>query len=152
MGRRAERARLDAWRAFLVAHALLVRRLDQELRQEIGIPLAWYDVLVTLSESEAGGRLRMHDLAERVLITRSNCTRLVDRMVERGLVRREADPSDRRGVVAVVTDEGRALFRRAAGVHLRGVTEHWGAHLSPEDAARLEHLFGDMAAELRRGD
>jgi DNA-binding MarR family transcriptional regulator len=150
MGRRAQRSRLGAWRAFLVAHALLVRRLDHELREEIGIPLSWYDVLFTLSDAGDGGRLRMHDLAERVLITRSNCTRLVDRMARHGLVRREADPRDRRGVVAVLTDDGRNMLRRAAQVHLRGVTEHWAAHLSREDADRLERVFDDIAAALRR--
>ena len=151
MSRRVDRSRLPAWRSFLVAHALLVQRLDEELREEIGIPLAWYDVLVTLSEC-GGGRLRMHDLAGRVLITRSNCTRLVDRMCDRGLVRREPDPGDRRGVVAVMTEDGQALLRRAASVHLRGVAEHWGTHLSEADASRMEERFTAMADALRCGD
>ncbi len=94
-----------------------------------------YDVLVQLVEAD-GGRLRMQDLADRVVFSRSGLTRLVDRMVSEGLVTRERCDDDRRGTFASITAAGRARLRQASGVHLRGVAEHFARHLSPARARR----------------
>src|SRR6266545_4811090 len=102
---------LEAWRAFLRAQAALIRTLDRELEAEQGLPITFFDVLVQLSQ--AGGRLRMSELADAVLLSRSGVTRLVDRMVRAGLVRREACPTDRRSMYATLTTEG----KRASGRH-----------------------------------
>jgi DNA-binding MarR family transcriptional regulator len=127
--------RLDAWRAFLQAHASVVGALETELEAERDLPLPWYDVLVSLSD--AGGRLRMQDLAERVLFSRSGLTRLVDRMAGAGLVTRERCEDDRRGTFAVLTPTGSARLREAAGVHLRGIHDHFTKHLSDADVRAL---------------
>ncbi|MDP9496424.1 MAG: MarR family transcriptional regulator, partial [Actinomycetota bacterium] len=93
---------MAAWRTFLRAHAVLVRRLEAELVAEHDLPLASYDVLVQLSEAPQQ-RLRMTELADRVLLSRSGLTRLVDRLVRDGLVERQACSEDARGMLAVLT-------------------------------------------------
>jgi DNA-binding MarR family transcriptional regulator len=90
---------------------------------------------VLLNLSEADGELRMRDLAERVLLSRSGLSRLVDRMAAKGLVRRRQDPDDRRGTRACLTDEGMTNLRNAAPVHLRGVEEHFASHLRDDEVA-----------------
>ena len=97
--------RLAVWREFLEAHAIVVGALEAELDAERDLPLAWYDVLVSLAEAPER-RLRMQDLAGRVLFSRSGLTRLLDRMVSAGLVRRERCDDDRRGTFAVLTAAG----------------------------------------------
>jgi DNA-binding MarR family transcriptional regulator len=133
MPTRPDGERLDAWRAFLRAHAVLTDVLDRELQAERGLPLAWYDVLLNLHD--AGGRLRMRDLADEVMLSRSGLTRLVDRMAAAGLVSRRGDPDDRRGTLACLTEDGTSALRRAAPVHLRGIEEHFGRQLGDDEVA-----------------
>lgn len=125
--------RLQAWRRFLEAHAYVLAILERELEDEEDLPLAWYDVLVQLSEVE-GSRLRMQELAEAVLLSKSGLSRLVDRMVDAGLVRREACESDRRGTYAVMTEAGWDRLRATAPTHVRGVDEHFASLLTDEEA------------------
>jgi DNA-binding MarR family transcriptional regulator len=120
-----------AWRAFLRAHAALVGTLERELARE-GLPIAFYDVLVQLSD--AGGRLRMRELANGVLLSRSGLTRLIDRMEQAGYVRREQCPDDRRGAFAAITPTGRRVLRQARPVHARGISEHFARHLTRQEA------------------
>jgi DNA-binding MarR family transcriptional regulator len=128
---------IEAWRAFLLTHAAVLRRLERELEREQRLPLAWYDVLLELNAAPER-RLRMQDLAARVVLSRSRVSRVVDEMVRAGLVRREADPSDGRAAFAVVTDAGRAALRRAAPVYLRGIEEQFLAHLTPAEIRTIE--------------
>jgi DNA-binding MarR family transcriptional regulator len=116
-------SQLSVWRSFLRAHATLVRRLEADLVAEQSLPLASYDVLVQLVEAPEH-RLRMTDLADRVLLSRSGLTRLVDRLERDGLVAREACASDARGLFAVLTDAGYERLRKAATTHLRGVHDY----------------------------
>ena len=119
---------LGAWRAFLTAYGRVTRRINRDLA-EAGLPdLGWYDVLWALYEAP-DRRLRMRELADRVVISRTGLVRLVDRIEAAGLVRREAVPGDRRGAYVSVTDEGAALLRRMWPVYRRGVAEHFAAHL-----------------------
>src|SRR5438874_13314194 len=108
---------LEAWDSFLRAHATLMRRLEVDLAQATGLPLADFDVLAQLAI--AGGELRMTDLAARALISRSGMTRRVARLVEDGLVRRANPDADARGVVVALTDAGVARLTDTAPVHLR---------------------------------
>lgn len=135
---------LAVWREFLHAHARVVRRLEADLLAEHELPLAWYDVMVQLVESP-GRRARMTELAERVLISRSGLTRLVDRLVAAGLVRREPCDTDARGFFAVLTDDGYDRLRAASGTHLRGVSEQVISRFSPEELRRLGDYLGRMA-------
>lgn len=134
------RDRLDAWRSFLVSHSLVTRRLDEELRVEGGLTLAEYDALVQLANAE-DGRLRMNQLADRVLLSRSGVTRLVDRLVADGLAARVSCPSDARGSMAVLTDRGRDALRRASRTHLRGVERYFTSVLGDEDLVALRRAL-----------
>jgi len=130
---------LEAWRSFLEAHARVTAVLDDELKAAHGLQLTWYDVLVQLSS--AGGRLRMSELADAVLLSRSNCTRLVDRMDSAGFVRREPDPIDARSRWAVLTAEGTRQLRAAAGTHLDGVERYFTSLVTDRQATDLAALF-----------
>jgi DNA-binding MarR family transcriptional regulator len=133
---RLSRAQLRSWRAFLRAHAEVTRRLEADLVAAHQVPLAWYDVLVQLVEAP-GRRLRMTDLAGAVLISRSGLTRLVDRLVAEGLVRRERAEDDARGTFAVMTDEGYARLRAATPTHLRGVASYVVGRMSADQLSAL---------------
>jgi DNA-binding MarR family transcriptional regulator len=136
---------LDAWRAFLRAQSELIRTLDRELEAEQGLPIAFFDVLAQLTQ--AGGRLRMSELADAVLLSRSGVTRLVDRMERDGLVRREHCPTDRRAMYTTITPVGKRALAKARPVHLRGVAEHFGRHLSDEEAKTLAAALGRMVQD-----
>ena len=134
---------LGAWRTFLLAHATVVRRLEAELVLEHDLALASYDVLVQLSEAP-DQRLRMTELADRVLLSRSGLTRLVDRLERDGLIAREACPSDARGTLAVLTEAGLTRLRAAWPTHLRGVVEHVTSRLSPLEVEQLATILGRL--------
>jgi DNA-binding MarR family transcriptional regulator len=136
----------QAWKAFLFAHADVMRVLDDELEAEQGIPLSYFDVLIQLWRAD--GRLRMSDLADAVLLSRSGLTRLVDRMARDGLVRREPCPTDRRALYAVLTPEGKKALQKALPVHLRGIAEHFGRHLSDPEAKTLSAALGRMVPSI----
>jgi DNA-binding MarR family transcriptional regulator len=136
---------MRAWRGFLQAHAMLLRRLEAELSAGTGMSLAHYDVLVQLSFAE-GRRLRMHELANRVLLSRSGITRVVDRLEEDGLVARMACPSDARGAFAVLTDAGLDRLREATPVHLDGVRRRFVEPFAEEELAELSVLLERLAA------
>jgi len=127
---------LASWRAFLRAHARVMRVLEVELQSEQGLSLADYDVLVQLSEAPPDG-LRMSELADSVLLSRSGLTRLVDRLVSAGYVDRRPCPDDARGRMAVLTAAGLARLRSAAPTHLRGVREHVLSRLTPQELSEL---------------
>lgn len=132
----------EAWKAFLRAQAGLIRTLDRELVAEQGLPITFFDVLAQLSA--AGGRLRMSELADAVLLSRSGVTRLVDRMVRAGLVRREQCPEDRRALYATLTPEGEEALAQALPVHVAGIAQHFGRHLSDEEAKTLAAALNRM--------
>ena len=135
--------RLGAWRAFLLAHARVMRALERELQDEQRLALTDYDVLVQLATAEER-RLRMSDLAERLLLSRSGATRLVDRLVADGLVERVSCESDRRGQGAQVTEVGHDRLRAATPTHLRGVAEHFVDRLSSDELAALERALARL--------
>jgi DNA-binding MarR family transcriptional regulator len=125
-----------AWRAFITAYGVAMERIERELVEAGLPPLGWYDVLLELSAA-SGGRLRMHELAEAVVLSRSGLSRLVDRLERASLIRREPDPADRRGSFAVLTDEGRRTLKEMWPVYARGIAEHFGRYLSDEEARVL---------------
>ncbi len=120
-----------AWQAFLHAHHDVMGRLDQELREEHGLSLGDYDVLVRLARAP-DRRLRMSDLANRVMLSPSGLTRAVDRLARRGLVERAGFDGDARVTMARLSEQGLALVRRAAGTHLRGIRSHFTGRLAAE--------------------
>ena len=148
MPARPDPASLSAWRLLLEAHATVTELLEDELVAERGLPLSRYDVLLNLAEAP-DSRLRMQELSASVLLSKSGLSRLVDRMVEAGLVRRERCQDDRRGWFAVLTDQGRSALRRAAPVHLRGIQEHFAQHLEPEEVQVLTTALARVVAAAR---
>lgn len=138
--------RVGVWREFLRAHANTMRVLERELLADTGMPLGWYDVLLTLAEAPQR-RLRMAELADRVLLSRSGLTRLIDRLQAEDLVRREPSPDDARGTFTVLTQQGMARLRGAAPVHLAGIRKHWLAHFSDDDLRRLGLLLGRLVPD-----
>lgn len=140
--------KLPAWRLFLQAHAAVIEALSEELEAERNLPLAFYDVLLHLRAAPEG-RLRMVELADQVMLSKSGLTRLVDRMEAAGLVERAACATDRRGVEATITPRGRQVLRDAAPVHLRGVQEHFAARLTRQEAAALERGLRKVVEGLR---
>ena len=127
---------LDAWRGFLRVHSEVTQQLDAELRAAHDLPLTSYEVLLFLNGSTER-RLRMSDLADSVLLSRSGLTRLVDRLERRGFVRREQCPGDARGSFAVITDAGRETFAAARRTHLAGVRRLFLGRLSAAQRREL---------------
>ncbi|MDQ6713893.1 MAG: MarR family transcriptional regulator [Candidatus Dormibacteraeota bacterium] len=143
---------LRAWAAFLNAQASLLRRLEAELIEKEDMTLAEFDVLIQLAMAP-DRRLRMTELSDRVRLSHSGVTRLVDRLAQAGLVRRARCDSDRRGMFATLTAAGRARLKHAEPVHLRGIREHFAKRLSPAQlsavADALEPLAGDSPPASR---
>ena len=122
------------------------RRLDEELRAEHDLSFAEYDALLTIAQAP-GRRIRMGQLADEVLLSKSGVTRLIDRLVGDGLVERSACLADARGAEAVLTERGLTRLRAASRTHLRGISEHFLAVVDPAD---LEALERTMTAVARR--
>ena len=137
-----------AWRAFLAATRLLQAQLDRELQRDSGIPHAYYDILVRLSETP-GRRLRMSDLADASDSSRSRLSHAVARMEEAGWVVRESCPTDRRGSFARLTDEGFAALERAAPAHVESVRRHLIDRLTPQQLDQLREISEAVLAGLR---
>jgi DNA-binding MarR family transcriptional regulator len=137
-----------AWRAWLYGTLLLQDQLDRELTHETGISHAYYEILVQLSEAP-GRMLRMSQLAERSLSSRSRLSHAVSRLEERGWVRRQVCEDDGRGQLAVLTDEGFAALEAAAPVHVEGVRTHLFDQLTPEQVVALRGIGETLMAHLR---
>lgn len=137
---------MKSWRAFLEAHSRIIRRLEAELEAETGLPLTWYDALVQLHE--AGGRLRMSELADRVLLSRSATTRFVDRLERERLIERRRCGEDRRGTEVWLTEQGLDRLRRATPVHLSGVERWFGAALDGSEHECLAELLGRVSFRI----
>ena len=135
-------AGLAAWEGFLRTHLTLTRTLDRELVARHGLPLDWYDVLVQLHD--AGGETTMGDLATRLLISPSTCTRVVARMADAGLVARRVDADDARVRHAAISRVGKATLRAAAVTHLAGIQGYFGRFVPDEDAVVLRGRFEAM--------
>jgi DNA-binding MarR family transcriptional regulator len=122
---------IGAWRALLLAHHCAVRAIEADLDAAGTIPLTWYDVLLELRAAPGG--LRMQDLGERVVLSRTRVSRLVDELEAQGLVARRPDPRDGRATIAAITPAGEAAFRTTAPTYLAKIVEHFNAHLTARE-------------------
>ncbi len=136
--------RLGPWRAFVRAHARVSRRLDEDLRAEHGLSLQEYVSLLILAEAPER-RLRMGRLAEALTLSKSGATRLIDRLVDDGVVERLTCSSDARGAEARLTERGLDRLRTAAPTHLRGIADYFLATISPHDLHEIERVMSDVA-------
>jgi len=137
---------LAAWRGFLRTHAELFKALDAELDAAHRLPLTTYEVLISLLHAP-GRRLRMAELASRMLLSRSGVTRLVDRLERDGLLRREECADDGRGLFAVLTDEGERALAAARPTHLAGVRRRFLDRLSDDDQRTLARIWDLIRAD-----
>src|SRR3989441_4993543 len=139
----------NAWRSLLRAHATLMRRLDTDLERETGLSLGDFDVLAQLAE--ARGALRMTELADRALISRSGMSRRVARLADEGLVRRDKAGSDGRGVVVALTEAGIARLTETAPVHARGISKLFVGQLNDRELALLERALNKVIVDCSFG-
>jgi len=139
----SEERTLEAWKAFVVADAHLLRELDEELQREHGVALGDYDVLVNLANAPKR-RLRMCDLANQVLLSPSGISRRVERLEREGLVRRERAAGDARNVEAQLTQAGTQLIRRLGRTHRAGIQARFGDHFSDGELETLRDLLGRL--------
>ncbi len=136
---------LLVWIDFLRTHQMLTELMEAELQRERDISLGWYGVLLNLSVA-TDGRLRLQDLAEKLIHSRSGLTRRLDSMVKAGLVTRELVPEDRRGRYAVITRKGRSTFRRAAPTVMRGIETYFLERLGPGGLRSLRDALDKLLA------
>lgn len=140
----------SSWPLLLTGHAVLTNLIERRLA-DAGLPaLAWYDVLWAL-ERAPRHRLRMHELADYVVLTRSNLTRLVDRLEAAGLLRREPDPGDKRGAFAVLEAVGLAMRKKMWGTYSVAIHELFDAHLSAQEQKALAGALRKVLAAARGG-
>jgi DNA-binding MarR family transcriptional regulator len=137
-------SRLAPWRAFARAQAHVSRRLDEDLRAEHGLSLQEYVALLILAESPER-RLRMGRLADSLSLSKSGATRLIDRLVDDGLVDRVTCASDLRGAEAALTEAGLGRLRRAAPTHLRGIADYFLSAIETDDLEVVERTMRCVA-------
>lgn len=137
----------EAWGAVLRLQAALVPRMDRLLQERAGLALRWYDVLLELSAAP-DGRLTMGELGERVVLSRTRVSRVVDELVAQGLVRRDVHESDRRSAYAVLTPAGAAAFATAAPVYRKAITTVFSAALSDDELALVRDALGRVLAQV----
>jgi DNA-binding MarR family transcriptional regulator len=140
---------LQAWNALLRAHATLMRQLETDLDSKTGLALADFDVLAQLAL--AGGSMRMTELADRALISRSGMTRRVARLVQEGLIRRANADADARGVVVLLAEAGLKRLTETAPVHVRGISDLFLAKLDDQELAVLESALAKVTLDCTFG-
>lgn len=135
---------LSAWRAMVLAVGTVREALEREIEGKAGVQLTWYEVMVNLS-SAPDHRLRMQELAEKSLISKSGLSQAITLMEEAGLVERFACESDRRGTFAALTEAGERKFKELEAVHLRAIQESFTSHLNEEEAHALRTALERVA-------
>jgi len=142
---RADDAVVEAWRGLLVAHSRLVPAVEADLRAAGQVPLSWYDVLLELNAAP-DRRLRMSELGQRAVLSRTRVSRVVDELAAAGLAERQPDEADGRSSFAVLTAQGKSALRRAWPVYREAIHRHLAARLSVEQCRELAALLGQVIA------
>lgn len=131
---------ITAWARLMRAQQALLERVETDLKAAQLPPLGWYDVLLEINRAD-GGRLRQFEVGEKVLLSKYNVSRLLDRLENEGLVKRESCEEDRRGAHVAITRDGKALLRKMWPVYARAIERNFAAHLSEEETALLAQLM-----------
>ena len=150
MAEDGEDPEVAAWRGVLVAHSRLVPAMEAEMRAAGQVSLSWYDVLLELSGAP-GRRLRMAELSQRAVLSRSRVSRIVDELAAAGLAERQPDQADGRSSFAALTPAGRTALRRAWSVYRKAIRRHIGAHLTAQQCRQLAALLKQAAAGAEAG-
>lgn len=140
-------ARNSLWKLFLTVHTRLVDRVEQDLRQAELPPFEWYDVLIALKQAPEQ-RMRLSELADVLLVNRTNVTRLADRLETAGLIRREVCQNDRRGAFAVLTKVGSKMQQKMWAVYAQTIAQTFGCHLTEADVATFTKALSAMLTAL----
>ena len=143
-------AGLRAWRSMLLAYNAAMRAIDAELDRAGSIPLTWYDVLLELNAAP-GKRLRMQELAGRVVLSRTRVSRLVDEMARAGLVTKTPDDADRRSVFATITGTGARELRKTAPKYLNGIQAYFASHLTEAEKETIAAALDRVHAAHKPG-
>src|SRR5579875_1263886 len=143
------RGHRSAWYHTLNAMTALIELMDRELQADCGVPLAFYDVMVEVYRSP-GHAIRMNELADRVLLSRSWITRRVRQLEDAGLLARVADSDDRRGIIAQITPHGLEVFDAMERSHSASIRRHFAAHLTRDDAQVIDQAFAMIGKQARR--
>src|SRR5258705_4364084 len=138
-----------AWAVLLTAHATLIEKIETALAEAKLPPLAWYDVLWELEKAE-GGKLRMNELARRIVLSRSNLTRLADRLEDARLIEREDTPHDRRGYHCVITPARLVTRKKMWPVYKAEIERLFSRHITVEEARTIGNALA-RAAKAARG-
>src|SRR5215470_17662190 len=146
-GDAAEDAVVDAWRGLLVAHSRLVPAVEADLRAAGQVPLSWYDVLLELNAAP-DLRLRMSELGQRTVLSRTRVSRVVDELAAAGLAERQPDQADGRSSFAVLTPRGKQALRRVWPVYRQAIHRHLGARLTERQCRELATLLGQVIATV----
>jgi len=146
MERKPTKTMIKAWVRLMRAQQAVLARVERELKDAGLPPLGWYDVLLELSRADEG-RLRQFEIGERVLLSKFNLSRLLDRLEDEGLVKRESCAEDRRGANVVITRAGRELQKRMWPVYEQAIAKHFARHYSEEQAAALAELLRPLVPE-----
>ena len=146
-GRTDQPDAVAAWRSVLLAHSRALRAIESDLEAAGTIPLTWYDVLLELLG--AGGRLRMQELGDRVVLSRTRVSRLVDELEQRGLVTREPDDTDGRVTYAAITAAGKKVLRSTAPLYRRGIDEHFTRHITADEQEVIATALSRVAESHR---
>jgi DNA-binding MarR family transcriptional regulator len=133
MSKLVKETKLNAWKAFLKAHRTVIDKIENDLEKAKAVPLTSYDVLLELSQAP-DRKLRMSELAAQVVLSRSGLTRLVDRLEKEGYLGREADPTDRRGTQAVLTQKGFEALKQAWPIYAQGINAYFAELISEQEA------------------
>jgi DNA-binding MarR family transcriptional regulator len=147
MSPKLQKHQLDAWRALLRGQALLVEQVERDLAAAGLPPIGWYDVLTELDK--AGGRLRIHELADAVVLSRSGLSRLLDRLETAELLRREPCDDDRRGAYAVITPAGRRTLAEMWPVYERALAEHFAPQVGSDEARAIRSALDAVSKSVR---
>jgi len=145
-----DRDELSAWKGMLATHSRLTAQLDSELERDHGLGLTSYEVLMNLADAP-NGRMRMSELADRLLLSRSGITRLADRLVAKGLIRRERCNDDGRGYNAQLTPEGRELITAARPDHLAAVRRIFLSQLGDDELETLGQIWERLLVQTPEG-
>jgi DNA-binding MarR family transcriptional regulator len=143
-----DRDDVEAWRALLLAHSGALRAIEDDLAGARMIPLSWYDVLLELNAAP-DRRLRMSELGEKVVLSRTRVSRVVDELERAGLVERQPDPDDGRASFAVLTADGRKELRRSAPRYLEGIDRHFSSLLDEEEREVVARALRKVADHHR---
>lgn len=137
---------LSVWRYFLKAHAKVIEQIERELSENKRVPLTTYDVLIALFEAPEK-KLRLKDLTNRMVLTKSGLTRRLDRLEKEGFIRREQNETDKRSTFAVLTKTGEQELRRAWPVYARGIKQYFTSRMTHEEQWIVEKVLKSVYGE-----